>query len=333
MAQGNRFWDVLGIEPTNDKTVIKRAFSKLAHKTNPEDDPEGYSKLHEAYKAALSYAAGEHIDSVDPTAGTSQKESDYDFTSLNDQNKTFDMEVSDLLVGISKFKAQNHIDSYAGLFSRPEKELHDIAIQLFDLYSVLAIKTDDLSIWDTFFNEPVINTLMSNTELRYHMINGFPEGNLNRTAINGFVNAYEQSVSDKIHTQEQEKERTEKLKKATDIWIYLAVIFSVIGVILLFCGSLIEINNGFLFSFCCSASALGLSSFARHFIWLRKYEEEKSEASKFLPISFLLLATVFLVAALLVTGFNTDPLNLTALIVGVISSIATILMHTVFRIR
>ena len=98
MAQGNRFWDVLGIEPTNDKTVIKRAFSKLAHKTNPEDDPEGYSKLHEAYKAALSYAAGEHIDSVDPTAGTSQKESDYDFTSLNDQNKTFDMEVSDLLV-------------------------------------------------------------------------------------------------------------------------------------------------------------------------------------------------------------------------------------------
>lgn len=333
MVQRNWFWDVLGIEPTNDKTVIKRAFSKLAHKTNPEDDPEGYSKLHEAYKEALSYAAGEHIDSVVLTAGTHQKESDYDFTSLNDQNKTFDMQVSELLAGISKFKVQNHIDSYSGLFSRPENELHDIAIKLFDLYSVLAIKTDNLSIWDIFFSEPVINTLMYDTELRYHIINGFPEGNLNRTAISGFLNAYEQSVSDRLHTLEQKRAESEKLKKATDIWIYLAVVFSVIGVITLFCGSLIEINNRFLFSISCSAAAMGLSSFARHFIWLRKYEEEKSEASKFLPISFLLLAVVFLVAALLVTGFNTDPLNLTALIVGVISSIATILMHTVFRIR
>ena len=49
-------WNVLGIEPTNDKKAITLAYrSALAH-TNPEDKPEEFMKLREAYEEALSLA-------------------------------------------------------------------------------------------------------------------------------------------------------------------------------------------------------------------------------------------------------------------------------------
>ncbi len=50
------FWSVLGIEPTDDIRAIKRAYAALAHKISPEDEPEKFRKIHDAYKNALFYA-------------------------------------------------------------------------------------------------------------------------------------------------------------------------------------------------------------------------------------------------------------------------------------
>ncbi|MBO4928456.1 MAG: J domain-containing protein [Clostridiales bacterium] len=52
-------WKILGIEKTKDKLVIKKAFAKLAHTISPEDDPDGYRRIHDAYKQAISYASGQ----------------------------------------------------------------------------------------------------------------------------------------------------------------------------------------------------------------------------------------------------------------------------------
>ncbi len=47
---------ILGIEPTKDEKVIKDAYrKKLAH-TNPEDDPEGFRRIRQAYEEGCSYA-------------------------------------------------------------------------------------------------------------------------------------------------------------------------------------------------------------------------------------------------------------------------------------
>ena len=50
------FWEILGIEPTRDKKEITRAYREKLAVTNPEDKPEEFKELRNAYEEALKYA-------------------------------------------------------------------------------------------------------------------------------------------------------------------------------------------------------------------------------------------------------------------------------------
>ena len=47
-------FSILEIEKTKEKQAIQDAYRRLLVKVNPEDDPEGFRKLREAYEQALS---------------------------------------------------------------------------------------------------------------------------------------------------------------------------------------------------------------------------------------------------------------------------------------
>ena len=50
------FWKILGIEPTKDKRKITRAYREKLVNTNPEEKPEEFKQLRNAYEEALKYA-------------------------------------------------------------------------------------------------------------------------------------------------------------------------------------------------------------------------------------------------------------------------------------
>jgi len=49
-------WDILGIAPTTDVRLIRKAYAELSKKHHPEDDPEMWGRISEAYRVATSYA-------------------------------------------------------------------------------------------------------------------------------------------------------------------------------------------------------------------------------------------------------------------------------------
>lgn len=50
------YWEILGISPTDDMREIKSAYARKAKEFNPEEHPEEFKRVHDAYKNACAYA-------------------------------------------------------------------------------------------------------------------------------------------------------------------------------------------------------------------------------------------------------------------------------------
>lgn len=55
--RADSFWNILGLDgPTGDAKVIRRAYAKTLRATRPDEDPEGFMALREAFERAKTYA-------------------------------------------------------------------------------------------------------------------------------------------------------------------------------------------------------------------------------------------------------------------------------------
>ena len=66
-------WSILGLDPTEDISAIKRAYALKSRTCHPEEDQEGFLRLRQAYQAALGYAEG-RIAPAPPAAQDNDRE-------------------------------------------------------------------------------------------------------------------------------------------------------------------------------------------------------------------------------------------------------------------
>ena len=57
-------WELLGISATKDIRSIKKAYAEKVKTCHPEDDPDGFRLLQEAYRQAMDYARGKEAEEV-----------------------------------------------------------------------------------------------------------------------------------------------------------------------------------------------------------------------------------------------------------------------------
>ncbi|MDO3411987.1 tetratricopeptide repeat protein [Saccharibacillus sp. CPCC 101409] len=74
MSMDTEVWQVLGLAPTGDARAIKRAYAALLKQTSPEDDPEGFQRLREAYDEALKQAKAIAADATGEADGAAGQE-------------------------------------------------------------------------------------------------------------------------------------------------------------------------------------------------------------------------------------------------------------------
>lgn len=83
-------WDILGIEPTHDKKIIKQAYASQSKLCHPEDNPEAFKILQQAYKSALAYASNENYSrsSLKSTIEVNTKKTHKVYVDSQDEEET-----------------------------------------------------------------------------------------------------------------------------------------------------------------------------------------------------------------------------------------------------
>ncbi|MCI9148752.1 MAG: J domain-containing protein [Hungatella sp.] len=64
-------WEILGLDPTGDKRAVKKAYAGKCRTCHPEEHPEEFKRLRQAYEEALAYT-----DRVQKADGEIHKETD-----------------------------------------------------------------------------------------------------------------------------------------------------------------------------------------------------------------------------------------------------------------
>lgn len=92
------FWEILGIAPTPDEKIIKKAYASLLKDNKPDKNPEGFKRLRQAYDEALAqrywYMDGEDED--DDIFADETDDENLDINQIDNQQKpTVNLQKSD----------------------------------------------------------------------------------------------------------------------------------------------------------------------------------------------------------------------------------------------
>ena len=259
------FWSVLGIEPTDDIRAIKRAYAALAHKISPEDEPEKFRKIHDAYKNALFYA--EHkkdllIDEDDDISeirktgksdesgksGVSgiidEPDTGFDFSSLDLDSIKSESAADAIIDDIVAFREDNRLTSKEAVHDLP----HDLAMHLsekmFYMYEALADAANDSEVWDSFMEEPLIKYSLNFSLFRKWIIENLEEDCSYKDKLVHAFGKYEDTANNEeiIEISEAELNDEHKRNRVNNFFQRSEVVVKIIPYIIL----VLIITSGFI---------------------------------------------------------------------------------------
>lgn len=246
-------WDILGIEETTDKLAIKRAYSKLAHVISPEDDSEGFRKIHSAYKLALDFASGkdisvntsseeESLSGTDVSQNTTESHTEsgaedaFDFSSVSAGDEKFSDEIEDILDTIVVLKKTYVLTSTDNVERWSRQTQAALSMRMFELYIMLYERTGDVSIWNSFFDEPLIKYFIYDRKFRELLRSQFPEESEAGRIIAGHCDKQDAAVAAEEEASQAKLVEENKNKKRKALWHGLSIatfiVFIFAGIIL-----------------------------------------------------------------------------------------------------
>ena len=245
-------WKVLGIEPTKDKAAIKSAFAKLAHQVSPEDQPEEYQRIHDAYKQAMMQAKSGRVQKAkEPTIEGSpddvnepeeKKEDPYDFSMvISEPESHYNKKTEVLLDCIVNFKERNGITTFADVANRNRQGLTMLAIDLFGMYADLAELMKDAGVWDSYFEEPAVKSVAYEQGFRKFLADQISQGNIPYPEkIDEYCKKFTSEVL-KAQEEVQKREAVEKKKEIKDVVVVIGI---VVGLLIIMMISLMQFSRG-----------------------------------------------------------------------------------------
>ena len=154
-------WKILGIEPFSDADTIRKAYAALAGKHHPEEDPEGFKRIHEAYRSAIGKTSNQQ-----PSRPTNAKENDR----APDDESFFDNEEESVTEDIKDFKLTNHIMTQSSVVKLKKNKRMELILLLEDKYGTLSKISDPDEVWVSFLSEPLVKPYLIYADVRERII-------------------------------------------------------------------------------------------------------------------------------------------------------------------
>lgn len=128
-------WGLLEISPTKDIKIIKKAYAEKVKLYHPEDNPKMFSRIHEAYLAAVEYAKNSSLE----------KEITYSYTADTKQNNQYSSQYHQDFDYAKEYRNQSNSadenseqdDIYGPLIDKSIKDYYNIVKKEIDDFMTL----------------------------------------------------------------------------------------------------------------------------------------------------------------------------------------------------
>lgn len=158
------YWNILGIDPTENNSEIKKAYAQKLKMYHPEEDPEGYQKLREAYDSALKYARRMSSPSLS-------------IDSIPDDNANLNADLIEETVIEPDSRFFSHTLSMQDNLTKSndqEKQIEELMVKVETLYNDFFSRIVP-SNWESLLNSNVMWNINSRKTLEYKMLDFFAD--------------------------------------------------------------------------------------------------------------------------------------------------------------